>query len=114
MESLVKSEPKEVAQFTLRGLKETVPEEVPGIVFLSGGQSSDEAIANLNGINIEGGEYPWELSFSFGRALQGATLDAWKGEDNSVNMAQEVFFKVAEATSLARQGKYREEKEKNG
>ena len=113
-ESLVKSEPEEVSQFTLRVLEEAVPEEVPGVVFLSGGQSSDEAITNLNGINKEGGEYPWELSFSFGRALQGATLDAWKGKDNSVTMAQEVFYKVARITSLARQGKYEEIKEKNG
>jgi fructose-bisphosphate aldolase class I len=105
-ESLVKSEPKEVAQFTLRVLEEAVPEEVPGIVFLSGGQSSEEAIANLNGISKVDGKYPWELSFSFGRALQGATLDAWKGEDNNATMAQEVFYKVARSTSLARQGKY--------
>lgn len=108
-ESLVKSEPNEVAQFTLRVLEATVPKEVPGIVFLSGGQPSEEAIANLNGINKVDGKYPWELSFSFGRALQGSTLDAWKGENNSVTMAQEVFYKLARSTSLARQGKYKAE-----
>lgn len=112
-ESLVKSEPKEVAQFTLRVLEATVPEKVPGIAFLSGGQSSEEAIANLNGMNNEDGKYPWELSFSFGRALQGSTLDAWKGEDNNATMAQEVFYEVTKSASLARQGKY-EAKEQNG
>jgi len=114
-DSLVKSEPKEIAQFTLRVLEATVPEEVPGVVFLSGGQSSEEAIANLDGINKVDGKYPWELSFSFGRALQSSALDAWKGEDNSDTMAQEVFYKVARSTSLARQGKYKvEAKEQNG
>jgi fructose-bisphosphate aldolase class I len=112
-ESLVKSEPKEVAQFTLRVLEAAVPEKVPGIVFLSGGQSSEEAIANLNEMNNEDGKYPWELSFSFGRALQGSTLNAWKGKDNSVTIAQEVFYEVAKSTSLARQGKYKG-KEQNG
>lgn len=104
--SLVKSEPKEVAQFTLKVLKETVLEEVPGIVFLSGGQSPEEAIANLNRINVGGDKYPWELSFSFGRALQGAALAAWKGKEINVTMAQDVFYKVARLTSLARQGKH--------
>ena len=107
--SLVKSEPKEVAQFTLRVLEETVPKEVPGIVFLSGGQSSEEAIANLNRINQDENKYPWELSFSFGRALQKAVLAAWKGEDINVTMAQEALHKTARLTSLARQGKYGEE-----
>jgi len=107
--SLVKDEPKEAAQFSLRALEATVPEEVPGIVFLSGGQSSEEAVANLNGINEEGDKYPWELSFSFGRALQSSALDAWKGEENNATMAQEVFYEVARSTSLARQGKYKVE-----
>ena len=107
--SLVKSEPKEVSQFTLRVLEETVPKEVPGVVFLSGGQSSKEAIANLNRMNEEENEYPWELSFSFGRALQGSVLTAWKGKEINVTMAKEALYKVARQTSLARQGKYKEE-----
>ena len=107
--SLVKSEPKEVSQFTLRVLEEAVPKEIPGVVFLSGGQSSKEAIANLNRMNEEEKEYSWELSYSFGRALQGPSLAAWKGKDINVTMAQEALYQVARQASLARQGKYKEE-----
>lgn len=99
-----KANPREVARATLRVLSKTVPEEVPGIVFLSGGQSPKEATANLNAIN-SAGRYPWKLSFSFGRALQNPALEIWRGQDKNVKMAQEAFYQQAQFASLARQGK---------
>ena len=76
-DSSKKSSPEEIANMTINCFKETVPSEVPGIVFLSGGQSEVEATENLNAINkIEG--TPWNLSFSYGRALQASALQAWQ------------------------------------
>ncbi|MDH5501373.1 MAG: fructose-bisphosphate aldolase class I, partial [Gammaproteobacteria bacterium] len=72
--------PKEVAEATLRCLKEHVPAEVPGIAFLSGGQSAEEATLHLSLMN-QSGKLPWELSFSYGRALQAPALDAWHGKE---------------------------------
>lgn len=111
-DSLVKSEPREVAQFTLRAFEKTVPKEIPGIVFLSGGQSPEESTTNLNAINSQGSS-PWELSFSYARALQEPALMAWKGKHENVTMAKEVFYKRAKLNSLARQGKYKPEMEKD-
>lgn len=105
------ADPKKVAQATLKVLTKTVFPKVPGIVFLSGGQGAKEATRNLNAINKEEGDHPWELSFSFGRALQGPALKAWKGKDANVKMAQEAFYIRAKMNSLARQGKYEEEME---
>jgi len=110
-DSAVKAAPLEVAQATLAAVKGTVPSEVPGIVFLSGGQTPREATANLNEINKLKGEVPWQLSFSFARALQGEPLDVWRGEDGNVKMAQEAFYKRAKLVSLARQGLFRPEME---
>jgi fructose-bisphosphate aldolase class I len=107
-----KVSPNEIASATLRVLAKTVPEEVPGIVFLSGGQSPEEATLNLNAINSQG-SYPWELSFSFARALQEPALMSWKGKPENVTMAKEAFYKRARLNSLARQGKYKPEMEKN-
>ena len=107
-----KVSPNEIASATLRVLAKTVPEEVPGIVFLSGGQSPEESTANLNAINSQG-SYPWELSFSFARALQEPALMSWKGKPENVTMAKEAFYKRARLNSLARQGKYKPEMEKN-
>jgi len=107
-----KVSPNEIANATLRVLAKTVPEEVPGIVFLSGGQSPEEATLNLNAINSQG-SYPWELSFSFARALQEPALMSWKGKPENVTMAKEAFYKRARLNSLARQGKYKPEMEKN-
>lgn len=101
-----KAAPTEVAQNTLNCFKEVVPYEVPGIVFLSGGQSEEEACANLNAINIERGSHPWELSFSYGRALQASTLKAWSGKGENIPKAQEVFLHRARLTSAARSGTY--------
>jgi len=110
-DSGVKAAPLEVAQATLRTLKNSVPSEVPGIVFLSGGQTSQEATANLNEINKLMGDVPWQLSFSFARALQNEPLEAWAGQDSNLKKAQEMFYKRAKLISLARQGKYQKEME---
>lgn len=103
-DSGVKAAPLEVAQATLRTLKNSVPKELPGIVFLSGGQSPDEAMANLNEINKLKGDASWELSFSFARALQNEAMEAWLGKDENIAKAQEVFLERAKKVSLARQG----------
>lgn len=95
---------KLVAEATIRVFRKAVPEDVPGIAFLSGGLSPEEATQNLDAINSLG-EQPWELSFSFGRALQGEALAIWKGKKSNVTKAQEAFLKRARRVSLARSGK---------
>jgi len=100
---------QDIGLFTVRTLRKTVPKTVPGIMFLSGGQSEGEASENLNAINSVEGVNPWILSFSFGRALQNSTIKTWKGEDANVAAAQEVFFKRCEANGLAAMGKYTRE-----
>lgn len=97
--------PQEVAEATLRCLKATVPAEVPGIAFLSGGQTAEEATEHL-GLMNQMGELPWELSFSYGRALQAPALDVWRGEEANFAAGQEALFKRAKLNSLARLGKY--------
>ena len=99
---------EEVAKYKVEVLKNTVPADVPGIAFLSGGQEDQESIDNLNSINIVGAEekVPWELSYSYGRGLQGAPLKIWGGENTKVSEAQKEFEKRGIAVSLARQGKY--------
>jgi len=110
-ESSKKASPKEIANSTLRVLERTIPEEVPGMVFLSGGQSPEEATTNLNAINSKG-NYSWKLSFSFGRALQKPVLLAWKGKSENATMAKKAFSERARLNSLACQGKYKPEMEK--
>lgn len=105
-ESKEKMEPEKVAVETIKTFKRVLPEELLGVVFLSGGQTPDKATANLNAINKKD-ECPWELSFSFGRALQKETLEAWKGREENAKMAQDLFLKRAKLVSLARQGKYK-------
>ena len=98
----------EVARRTLDALMREVPAAVPGIVFMSGGQSDEEATENLNAIN-RAAEYintPWELSFSFGRGLQAAPLKAWGGSASNIEAAQQEYHRRAMLTSAARQGKY--------
>lgn len=103
-DSGVKAEPLEVANATLRALKLGVSENVVGIVFLSGGQTPDEATKNLNEIVKLGKEYPWQLSFSFARALQDEAMKAWAGKDENVAAAQAIFYERAKKVSLARRG----------
>ncbi len=104
-ECSVQANSKQVAEATLRVFKQAVPKEVPGIAFLSGGQSDEEATENLNEINKIPGS-PWELSFSYGRALQMTALKTWKGKPENIKQAQAEFYKRARLTSLARIGLY--------
>jgi fructose-bisphosphate aldolase class I len=104
-ESNSKGSPAEIAESTLRCFKEVVPKEVPGIVFLSGGQSPEEATRYLNEMNrID--NVPWQLGFSFGRALQEPVLKTWTGRNENIKAAQEIFYQRAKMNSLARNGKY--------
>lgn len=96
----------EVAERTLRCLMRTVPAAVPGIVFLSGGQSSEEATAHLNAMNTGYGPHPWRLSFSYGRALQEQSLKAWRGQAENVGAAQERLLRRARLNSMAARGHY--------
>jgi fructose-bisphosphate aldolase class I len=101
---------EEVAEATLRCMKRVVPAAVPGLVFLSGGQTDLQATEHLNAMNLLEG-VPWELSFSFGRALQAPVLKAWKGDPAKVADAQRAFHHRARCNSKARFGKYTEEME---
>ena len=104
-ESGKKASPREVAEATLKTFQKVIPPEMPGIVFLSGGQSEAEATANLNEMN-KMGKQPWELSFSYGRALQDSVLKTWLGKPENVPAAQAAFLKRAKLNGLARSGKY--------
>ena len=102
----------EVADRTVEVLKATVPTEVPGCAFLSGGQSNEGATAHLNMMNAKHGDIlPWNLTFSYGRALQASALTAWSGKDENIPAAQEAFFNRAKFNSLATTGNYSEELE---
>ena len=95
----------EVATLTLKCLKDTVPNEVPGIVFLSGGQSNELATQHLNEMN-KLGNFSWNLSFSYGRALQQPSISSWKGQENNVLIAQKALYKRSKLNSDATQGNY--------
>ncbi len=101
---------EEVAEKTVRCLKETVPPAVPGIAFLSGGQSDKLATAHLSAMNALGG-LPWQLSFSYGRALQAAALKAWGGKSENVAAAQRAFSHRARMNGLAARGSWSQEQE---
>lgn len=102
---------EEVAHETLRVLKECVPAAVPGIMFLSGGQSAELATAHLNAMNALG-PAPWKLSFSYGRALQAPSLVAWKGQVANLAAGQQAFFWRARMNSAACAGAYTPRMEK--
>jgi fructose-bisphosphate aldolase class I len=106
-----KDTPEAVAQKTIRLFRETVPAAVPGITFLSGGQSDVEATANLNAINAMG-PHPWKLSFSYGRALQAAPQKAWAGKAANVAAGQAAFTHRAHMNHLAALGKWQDRLEK--
>lgn len=95
----------EIGAKTLYCFEQTVPAAVPGVVFLSGGQSEAQATENLNTMN-KMGSHPWEISFSFGRALQASALKAWGGKPENVDAAQSALLKRAQLTGAARDGKY--------
>src|SRR5207249_195773 len=101
---------QEVAEATVRCMKRVVPAAVPGLVFLSGGQSDLQATEHLNAMNRLP-DLPWQLSFSYGRALQAPVLKAWKGDQTNVAKAQRAFHHRAWCNSKARFGKYTEDME---
>jgi len=100
----------EVAETTLNCFRQMVPAAVPGVVFLSGGQSAREATAHLNAMNAMG-PHPWQVSFSYGRALQEHALNAWRGDAANVAAAQKAFYHRAACVGAARFGKYTEDME---
>ena len=102
---------KEVAHETMRCFYRHVPAAVPGIVFLSGGQSDENATANLNAMNAIG-PHPWQLSFSYGRALQAPALKAWGGKPENVEAAQRSYYHRAKMNGAARTGMYAPEMER--
>jgi len=97
--------PQQIAEATVRCFLRTVPAAVPGIVFLSGGQTPAEATANLDAMNRLG-RHPWELSYSYGRALQDEALKAWLGKPENVAAGQKMFAHRGHLCSAARHGKY--------
>jgi fructose-bisphosphate aldolase class I len=106
-----KASREEVAERTLRVLRANVPVAVPGIAFLSGGQSDEEATAHLSTMNAAG-PHPWTLTFSYGRALQAAAINAWRGKAENVAAGQRAFAHRARMNSLAATGKWQQEMEK--
>jgi len=102
---------EEVAEATVRCLRRCVSPAVPGIVFLSGGQSMADATAHLNAMNQLSG-LPWQLSFSYGRALQESALSAWAGKAANVAAGQKAYYHRAKLNSAARSGKYSKSMEK--
>jgi fructose-bisphosphate aldolase class I len=101
---------EEVAERTIRCLKRTVPAAVPGIAFLSGGQSAVSATEHLNAMN-KLAPHPWQVSFSYARALQDPAIKAWKGEAANIATAQRIFFHRAKMNGAARSGSYTKEME---
>ncbi|XP_075888565.1 fructose-bisphosphate aldolase A-like [Nelusetta ayraudi] len=101
-----KNSAEEIAMATVTALRRTVPPAVPGVTFLSGGQSEEEATINLNAMNQCRLHRPWALTFSFGRALQASALKAWGGKAENGKACQEEYIKRAMNNSLAAQGKY--------
>lgn len=95
----IKYSPEEIAMATVTALRRTVPPAVPGVTFLSGGQSEEEASLNLNAINRCPLPRPWALTFSYGRALQASALNAWRGQRDNAGAATEEFIKRAEVGS---------------
>ena len=106
----VQADAARAAEATVRTLRRVVPPAVPGIVFLSGGQSPEQATLHLSAMNALG-SHPWELSFSYGRALQDPVLKAWKGKPANVAAAQKAFYHRAKCNHAARSGRYTKEME---
>jgi fructose-bisphosphate aldolase class I len=102
---------EDVADWSLKCFYKHVPAAVPGIVFLSGGQSDEDATAHLNAMNAKG-PHPWQLSFSYGRALQAPSLKAWGGKPENVEAGQRAYYHRAKMNSAARSGLYAPEMER--
>ena len=103
--------PDEVAEWTLKCFSKHVPAAVPGIVFLSGGQSDEDATSHLNAMNARG-PHPWQISFSYGRALQAPAIKAWAGKPENVEAGQHAYYHRAKMNSAARTGMYAPEMER--
>jgi fructose-bisphosphate aldolase class I len=104
---------EETADATVKSLLRTVPAAVPGIMFLSGGQSGKLASARLNAMNVRfKSRLPWALAFSFARALQQPALEIWRGEEKRVLAAQQALYHRAICNRAARRGEYNEEMER--
>ena len=103
---------EEIAKATVKMLKDSVPKEVPGVVFLSGGQDPVSATRNLDAI-ADSEPHPWELAFSYARAIQGPALEIWKGKEENVENAREEFFKRLHLNVSADMGVYSKEQESN-
>jgi fructose-bisphosphate aldolase, class I len=101
----------EVAERTLELFYKHIPAAVPGIVFLSGGQTDEDATAHLNAMNARG-PHPWQLSFSYGRALQAPALKAWGGKEENVEAGQRAYYHRAKMNGAARTGMYAPEMER--
>ncbi len=101
-----------VAEQTIRCLKSTVPPQVPGIAFLSGGQTDEEATEHLNAMNALGADLPWRLTFSYGRALQQAAMQAWNGDAANIARAAKVILHRARMNGAATRGEYSPEMER--
>ena len=102
---------EEVADKTVECLKNTVPNKVPGCAFLSGGQSNHHATEHLNRMNVKYKDLlPWNLTFSYGRALQSNALKVWSGSDENIRYAQQSFYECAKSNSFATKGEYSKEK----
>ena len=97
------AESQEIAAATIRCFRNSVPPEVPGIVFLSGGQTPEQATENLQAISKLGLQ-PWQITFSYSRALEEPVLDIWQGKDENIEKAQEMFYNLCERNSKARMG----------
>jgi fructose-bisphosphate aldolase class I len=98
--------PQEIARATVTALQRTVPPAVTGVVFLSGGQTEEQASVNLNAINQYNGKKPWVQTFSYGRALQASAQKAWSGKEENIGASQGELLKRAKANSEASLGKY--------
>jgi len=107
-----KASPAEVAQYTLRTLQRTVPASIPGVMFLSGGQTDEEATLNLDAINklakTQIKSSPWKLSFSFGRSLQSSCRKSWEGKNENEEAARTVFYNRCKANGEAANGIYKQ------
>lgn len=103
--------PEQIAAATVRCLRRTVPAAVPGVHFLSGGQSETAAAANLDAINRQARPAPWQLSFSYSRALQGSAMETWRGDAANRGAAQQAFRKRLRLAAAARDGGYRPDME---
>lgn len=100
------SQPKDVAELTIKCLTEHVPKEIGGVVFLSGGQGDDEAVQNLNAM-YKYAPLPWPLTFSYGRAIQNKALISWAKNPTDISSAQELLLNASKANSMARIGEYK-------